>query len=564
VRRAAALALMAALCATRPAEAAMGRAYFRVATTEARQRIAPFVSRELPGDVVCAAIPPAMTQTFEATPGLTFLGYEALFTPAPIVTTQEPNVASARVPVLIDTVRTCILPTGFDPPVGWGIRTLYGNPNLARPSGGAGIRVAVIDVGVAPHPDIDRRLVKCVNLTPDLLPACTDTQNHGTQVASVIAADGGADGLGMWGMAPEASLYSYRVCDENRECWGAWMAAGIYAAIADGVNIINISLASSGNDDMVHAAIQEAVAHNILVVAAAGNRPFFAFIGYPAVYREVVSVGALGKNLEPWPFTATGQNDGDYVREDQEVEVAAPGQAVRAALMSGCWVEGSGTSLASPLVAGLAARMWDGSAAVTRLKLQRAARLRDVYVAGDDTLTGFGMPTLEGDNGQLLILASAGPGGTVSPSGAVTMMPGGTQTFTITPASGDTIRDVSVDGVSQGPISGYTFADVRTDHTLDVTFTPLAPPALSRPAPNPTTGALRFRYGVPVPTTVRVSVLDLQGREIAVLVSGSRPAGWAWANWDGRTRDGLAPGGVYFVRLQAGSRQVVERFAIVR
>ena len=577
VRRAAILTLVVMLFAAlagvgRPAEAAATRrVYFRAATPEARQRIAPFVSRELPGGILCTAIPPAMQQTFEATPGLTFIGYEALFTPTPIVGAAEPGGAEPNaaglVPAMLDTVRGCILPTGFDPPVGWGIRTLYGDPNLVRPSGGAGIKVAVIDVGVVLHPDIDRRVVKCMNLTPDALPPCTDTQNHGTQVASVIAADGGADGRGMWGMAPEALLYSYRVCDENQECWGAWMAAAIYAAIADGVNIINISLASSGNDDAVHAAIEDAVAHNILVVAAAGNKPFFSFIGYPAVYPEVVSVGALGRDLEPWRQTATGENDGDYVREKQEIEVAAPGERVRAALMSGCWVEGSGTSLAAPLVAGLAARMWDGSAALTRLKLQYAARLHDVYVAGDDTLTGFGMPTLAGDNGQLFIFVTAGRGGTVSPSGVVAVPPGGTQTFTITQALGyAAVWDVNVDGVSQGTISSYTFTDVRTDHSLDVTFPPRGPAqaALSRIAPNPTSGELQFRYGLAAPATVRVSVADVQGRELAVLASGNQPAGWASASWDGRTHNGRAPVGVYFLRFQAGTQQVVERFAIVR
>jgi subtilisin len=102
--------------------------------------------------------------------------------------------------------------------------------------------------------------------------------NHGTLVASVIAADGGADGLGMWGMAPEASIYSYRVCEPNRECWGAYVADGIYAAIADGVNIINMSLAGPGNDDVVRAAIDDAVAHNILVVVAAGNSPPYSYV----------------------------------------------------------------------------------------------------------------------------------------------------------------------------------------------------------------------------------------------------------------------------------------------
>jgi hypothetical protein len=101
---------------------------------------------------------------------------------------------------------------------------------------------------------------------------------------------------------------------------------------------------------------------------------------------------------------------------------------------------------------------------------------------------------------------------------------------------------------------------------LSVAIVNLGPaePALSRPAPNPTSGSLRVRYGVPAPSVVRLSVLDLQGREIAVLAEGSQPPGWSWATWNGETGSGRAPGGLYFIRLRAGGRQVVQRFALVR
>ena len=478
VKNAAFLTLLATFVAgaAHPTEAAaLRRAYFRAATPEARQRVAPFVARELPGGIVCAGIPPAMLQTLGAAPGLTLLGYEGLYQPVPIAT-EELSGATARAPTAADPQRPCTLPSWI-PAVGWGIKTMYDDPTLLRPSGGAGVRVGVIDTGVAPHLDLVRRLVKCVDITgSDILPPCADSMNHGTLVASVIAADGGADGLGMWGMAPEASIYSYRVCEPNRECWGAYVADGIYAAIADGVNIINVSLDGPGNDDAIRAAIDEAVAHNILVVVAAGNSPPYSYVAYPAAYPEVVSVGAIKENLEPWPYTAAGVNDGDYVREDNEIEVAAPGAAVLAALKSGCWVLGSGTSLAAPLVTGLAARLWNGDAAATRSRLQRAARFRDLYVAGDDTLAGFGMPTARDFSNLNVINAVAGKGGAVSPGGAVAVSPGATQSFAIFRTDDcHVLQDVEVDGVSQGPVSGYTFADVRSDHTLRATFGGLGP-----------------------------------------------------------------------------------------
>jgi hypothetical protein len=89
---------------------------------------------------------------------------------------------------------------------------------------------------------------------------------------------------------------------------------------------------------------------------------------------------------------------------------------------------------------------------------------------------------------------------------------------------------------------------------------------LGPPAPNPARGAMRFRYGVPMPSVIRISVVDLQGREVALLADRSHPAGWYWAEWNGEAdRDrGPAPAGVYFVRLQAEGRRVVQQFALIR
>lgn len=71
------------------------------------------------------------------------------------------------------------------------------------------------------------------------------------------------------------------------------------------------------------------------------------------------------------------------------------------------------------------------------------------------------------------ITTSAGQGGSISPSGAVTVSDGGSQAFTISPNDGYTVSDVFVDGVSQGPVTAYTFSNITTDHTVQVTFAPI-------------------------------------------------------------------------------------------
>ena len=845
MRCAAILTLIAALdnataAGTEPKAAAAGLrcAYFRVETSDARMRLAPYVTREFPGGMVSAALPPATVETLASVPGLVFIAYEGLFHPAPMETRLVEAPSSAR--AADGTTRPCTLPR-FIQPVGWGVKAMYEDSTLLQTSGGAGIKVAVIDGGVAPHLDVVRRLAKCADFTPLDTPPCTDSTFHGTLVASIIAADGGFDGLGMWGMAPEASIYSYRVCEPNGECWGSYIAAGIYAAIADGVNIINLSLSGSGHDPVVRAAIDAAVDRNILVVVAAGNSPPFSYVGYPAVYPEVVCVGAIQPNLSPWTYTSAGINDGDYIREDSEIELAAPGASVLAALKTGCWVLGSGTSLAAPHVTGLAAKLWDGSADRVRERLRVSARFHDLYAAGDDTLTGLGLPTVgpamsqflfieatsgvggairpggsvpvaPGSNvaftiqpdschriadvtvdgvsrgpisshvfqgvasahsieatfaftGPFTITASAGPGGAISSPGTQTVTCGSNRSFAITPWDCNKVQDVKVDGVSRGPMSSCWFYGVHASHTVQVTFEPLGPypitatagangsispggvsyvacagqlrytiaprlgcssiegvrvdghtsgritsftfrnvrephsigatftpnpvavtasagpggtitpggvtgvlcggslgftivPAdschvirdvkvdgvsrgpisiltlsdvasnraieasftrrgldrapggkihpggptraacgedpgeagtsettgasadrtaaaasaggdpvamsLGRPSPNPTTGSLRFDYATPGGIAIRLSILDLEGREVALLAQGARPAGRAWATWNGETVRGRAAGGVYFACLQAGARRIVHRFALVR
>src|SRR5204862_529355 len=74
------------------------------------------------------------------------------------------------------------------------------------------------------------------------------------------------------------------------------------------------------------------------------------------------------------------------------------------------------------------------------------------------------------------VTASAGPGGSITPSGAQSVPCGGSQTFTI--AAGDKchiIADVLVDGVSVGAVSTYTFTDVQANHTIDASFSVLGP-----------------------------------------------------------------------------------------
>ena len=105
------------------------------------------------------------------------------------------------------------------------------------------------------------------------------------------------------------------------------------------------------------------------------------------------------------------------------------------------------------------------------------------------------------------IVASAGTGGTIAPSGNITVAPGSDQIFTVTPEEGYAIEDVTVDGASQGAVTSYTFANVTEDHTMAVSFAvqPTSAPGPSNPTatpipPEPTATTTPAPSGTPAPT----------------------------------------------------------------
>jgi len=268
----------------------------------------------------------------------------------------------------------------------------YGITMVNGGSGGVGINVAVLDTGaLATHLDLDVKMCKDATRRK-IKNGCSDIDGHGTHVAGTIAANGGNDGLGIVGVAPEANLWAIKVCGLTG-CWTDDIAAGIRYATDQGVNIISMSLGGDTESSLIKDAIDYAVGKDVLIVAAAGNDgPVDGSIDYPAANAKVIAVGAIDINEGIPDWSSRGINDGDYVIEEKEVEFGAPGVSIESTYKDGCYAYGSGTSMATPHIAGLAAGLWDTNAVTTRTKLQELAKLHDLYTEGDDTATGFGLP----------------------------------------------------------------------------------------------------------------------------------------------------------------------------
>jgi subtilisin len=280
-----------------------------------------------------------------------------------------------------DPGRTCSPDNQFP----WGIIRVNGG------GGGAGVFVAVLDSGIkADHPDLKDNIVGCVDSTKrGIKQSCSDNVGHGTHVAGTIAANGSADGLGIYGVAPDASILGIKVC-RTTSCWGDDIAEGIYYATDRQVNIVSMSLSGDLPDPFILQAIDYADANGVLVIAAAGNDgPDTGSIDYPAAYHKAVAVGATNVNEAVPSFSSRGINDGDYIIEENEIEFAAPGVSVESTYNDGCYIYMSGTSMATPHISGLAAVLWQGDAIVTRSLLRNAAV--DIWTIGDDTATGYGL-----------------------------------------------------------------------------------------------------------------------------------------------------------------------------
>jgi len=272
----------------------------------------------------------------------------------------------------------------------WGVAKVGGG------SGGAGINIAILDTGVAKHADLSTAV--CMDTTTrNIKPGCKDQNGHGTHVAGIAAANGGSDGKGIFGVAPQAGLWAIKVCKADGTCYADDVAEGIYYAVNNGANIISMSFGADMDIPLIRSAIEYGVQHGALFVAAAGNDGSAdGTIDWPAANFKVIAVGAIDSTdaIASWSSRGINSLTIPYSVEERDIEFAAPGVAIESTWNDGCYRILSGTSMAAPHVAGLAAKLWQGSAAATRDYLQYIARYNyaDIGGAGDDNAAGFGLP----------------------------------------------------------------------------------------------------------------------------------------------------------------------------
>lgn len=268
---------------------------------------------------------------------------------------------------------------------------------------GAGINVAVLDTGIdTDHPDLMANITLCKDATKrGIQNGCEDKDSvgHGTHSSGIIAASGGADGLGLFGVAPAVSLQIIKVCGGGG-CFGDDIAAAIDYVAGQGAQVINMSFGGNSESSLIRDAI--ARHPDTLFVASAGNDgPAPGSIDYPAANSNVVAVAAHDTNLMVASFSSRGITDGDDgTLSSREIEFSAGGVQVESTNKGGCYSKLSGTSFSSPTIAGLAARLWTaagGTASTVRSYLRTI--VTDITTAngsgagiGYDIASGYGIP----------------------------------------------------------------------------------------------------------------------------------------------------------------------------
>ncbi|MHC4986395.1 MAG: S8 family serine peptidase [Planctomycetota bacterium] len=201
--------------------------------------------------------------------------------------------------------------------------------------------VAVVDSGVdATHPDLTGRVVSSMfveNEEPHRIQtvstdANNDVYGHGTAVAGIIAA-----------IAPNAQIVDIRILDNQNLCTGGTLLAGFRGAVEQGVRVINMSLASKAKfASSLNLLCEQAYLQSQVVVTAKRNMPLVDN-GFPAEFSSCISVD-MGKLSSQFELLFQAGSPIEFVAQGEEVVVPAVGGGHRTM---------TGTSFATPVVAGL-------------------------------------------------------------------------------------------------------------------------------------------------------------------------------------------------------------------
>jgi serine protease AprX len=279
---------------------------------------------------------------------------------------------------------------------------------------GRGVGVAVVDSGVAAHPDLAGRVVASIDFTsanPQVTTTLSDPGGHGTHVAGLIAGDGKSSGGAFTGVAPNAHIVSVRVFDANGYATLSTVLQGLQWIVNNrstyNIRVANLSFGAtptgSYRTDLLATAVEVLTFANVTVVAAAGNGgPGPGTVTTPGYDPFVITVGAADTTLSTTPGAATvpswSARGPTLFDGHDKPDVVAPGRKLIGPLASAgtlaalyperivtalgalmpSYYSMSGTSMSTALVSGTVALMLERNPSLTPRQVK--TRLKDTAI----------------------------------------------------------------------------------------------------------------------------------------------------------------------------------------
>jgi subtilisin family serine protease len=271
----------------------------------------------------------------------------------------------------------------------WDKWVMYADEAWDVTTGQSSVKVGIVDNGVDfTHPDLAANFrtgqygYDFVDDDADPRPANTANPEsfHGTHVAGIAGAVIN-NGVGVAGWA-RCQLVAVRVLNDSGSGVTSDLASGIRWAADFGCKVVNMSLTAPSAPTDVVEACEYAAARGCLLVAASGNEGASS-VGYPAGLARVIAVGATGPDSRLASYSNHGAKQ----------ELVAAGTGISSTAPENGYVEASGTSMAAPQVAGVAALVWstDQSLTATRVRALLDASAVDMGAEGRDSYYGYGL-----------------------------------------------------------------------------------------------------------------------------------------------------------------------------
>lgn len=273
--------------------------------------------------------------------------------------------------------------------VDWGHLKIGLSNTNNQPYTGKNVNIAIIDTGIDPqHSDVS---AKYYHNFIDNTDTALDGHGHGTHVSGIIASKNNS--YGVLGVAPDANIYALKVLSDDGSGFMSDVLEAVEWSISNHMDVVNMSLGSDTYSIIEENAFKKAYDSGVFLVAASGNEDDGTgtkdTTGYPAKYPSVVSVGATDYKDFRASFSSVGK-----------VDIAAPGENILSTYTGNLYAYMSGTSMATPYVAGTIALYKEKYPSLTNNQIKRLLfqNALDLGPTGVDGLFGNGLVQVPKEN----------------------------------------------------------------------------------------------------------------------------------------------------------------------